>query len=170
MTDDANTELPSSDRESLALLLVCGGPAQYSVLADSMAQKLSWSAARRYISAVYICSRHDSQGIARLILWYNLSQTEFMKRKVEGEGWDTQLGVWGRGVDPDLFSPARRCQDLRRQLGLGPNDIAALWLGRVVKEKQPGVWLRVRGDDNTSCFCVWGVICWLDRPPLVSPL
>eukprot|EP00903_Cladosiphon_okamuranus_P008536 g8195.t1 len=68
--------------------------------------------------------------------------TEFMKRKVEGEAWDTQLGVWGRGVDPDLFSPARRCQDLREQLGLGPNDIAALWLGRVVKEKQPGVWLQ----------------------------
>lgn len=67
-----------------------------------------------------------------------------MKRKVEVEGWDTQLGVWGRGVDPDLFSPTRRCQDLRRELGLGPNDIAALWLGRVVKEKQPGVWLRVR--------------------------
>lgn len=69
-----------------------------------------------------------------------------MKRKVEVEGWDTQLGVWGRGVDPDLFSPARRCQGLRRQLGLGPNDIAVLWLGRVVKEKQPGVWLRVRDD------------------------
>eukprot|EP00752_Nemacystus_decipiens_P006666 g5993.t1 len=68
--------------------------------------------------------------------------TEFMKRKAEGEGWDTQLGVWGRGVEPDLFSPARRCQNLRRQLGLGPNDIAALWLGRVVKEKQPGVWLQ----------------------------
>ncbi|CAN0543914.1 unnamed protein product, partial [Laminaria digitata] len=65
-----------------------------------------------------------------------------MRRKVEGEGWDTQLGVWGRGVDPDLFSPSRRCQDLRRHLGLGPNDVAALWLGRVVHEKQPGVWLQ----------------------------
>ena len=74
-----------------------------------------------------------------------------MKRKVEGEGWDTQLGVWGRGVEPDLFSPARRCQDFRRQLGLGPNDIAVLWLGRVVKEKQPGVWLRV--SNNTAMPC-----------------
>lgn len=72
------------------------------------------------------------------------SQTDFMRRKVEKEAWDTQLGVWGRGVDPDLFSPARRCQDLRRQLGVGPDDIAVLWLGRVVQEKQPGVWLRVR--------------------------
>lgn len=85
-------------------------------------------------------------GIDFLPLLFFPPQTEFMKRKVEGEGWDTQLGVWGRGVDPDLFSPARRCQDLRRQLGLGPNDVAALWLGRVVKEKQPGVWLRVRSD------------------------
>ena len=66
-----------------------------------------------------------------------------MRRKVSREGWDTQLGVWGRGVDPDLFSPARRSEHLRRQLGLGPNDIAALWLGRVVHEKQPTVWLRV---------------------------
>ncbi len=75
-----------------------------------------------------------------------------MKRKVEKEGWDTQLGVWGRGVDPDLFSPARRRQDLRQKLGLGPNDVAALWLGRVVHEKQPGVWLRVRARRNTGPF------------------
>ncbi|CAM9688669.1 unnamed protein product [Ectocarpus fasciculatus] len=70
--------------------------------------------------------------------------TEFMRRKVQAEGWDTELGVWGRGVDPGLFSPARRCQALRRQLGLGPDDVAALWLGRVVQEKKPEVWLRVR--------------------------
>lgn len=76
-------------------------------------------------------------------------KTEFMRRKVSHEGWDTQLGVWGRGVDPDLFSPARRSQHLRRQLGLGRNDIAALWLGRVVHEKQPAVWLRVR---NSACI------------------
>lgn len=78
-------------------------------------------------------------------------QTEFMRRKVQAEGWDTELGVWGRGVDPDLFSPARRCQDLRWQLGLGPDDVAALWLGRVVQEKKPGVWLRVRRECCHSC-------------------
>lgn len=70
-------------------------------------------------------------------------QTEFMRKKLEEENWDTKLGVWGRGVDPELFSPGRRCEDLRRQLGVGPNDLAVLWLGRVVQEKHPGVWLQV---------------------------
>eukprot|EP00903_Cladosiphon_okamuranus_P015366 g14192.t1 len=72
-----------------------------------------------------------------VVLW-----TEFMKRKVEGEGWDTQLGVWGRGIEPDLFSTSLRCQVLRRRPGLGPNDTAALWLARVVKRTNPGVWLQ----------------------------
>lgn len=74
-----------------------------------------------------------------------------MRKKLEEERWDTKLGVWGRGVDPDLFSPARRSQDLRRQmLGVGPNDLAVLWLGRVVQEKQPGVWLKVRGGKGVG--------------------
>lgn len=73
------------------------------------------------------------------------AQTEFMRSRLEEEQWDTKLGVWGRGVDPDLFSPARRRQDVRRHVfGVDSNDLAVLWLGRVVQEKQPGVWLKVR--------------------------
>lgn len=107
-----------------------------------------------------------STALTLLTSLYFSSQTEFMKRKVEGEGWDTQLGVWGRGVEPDLFSPARRCQDLRRQLGLGPNDIAALWLGRVVKEKKPGVWLQVRGATRTFHMLTW-YASYLERVQVV---
>lgn len=85
----------------------------------------------------------SSPGLMHKQLLFFLLQTEFMRQKVEKEGWDTHLGVWGRGVDSELFSPSRRSQELRRKLGIGPNDVAALWLGRVVHEKQPAVWLRV---------------------------
>ncbi|CAM9629304.1 unnamed protein product [Discosporangium mesarthrocarpum] len=67
--------------------------------------------------------------------------TEFMRKKLLAENWDTKLGVWGRGVDADLFSPAKRSEELRKEMGLGPRDVGVLWLGRMVAEKQPDKWL-----------------------------
>ncbi|CAM9573768.1 unnamed protein product [Choristocarpus tenellus] len=68
--------------------------------------------------------------------------TEFMRTKLLKENWDTELGVWGRGVDACLFSPENRDESLRVKMGLAPQDVAVLWLGRLVAEKRPDVWLR----------------------------
>lgn len=46
-----------------------------------------------------------------------------------------RLALLARGVDAELFHPARRCSELRRQWGLGEQDIAVLHVGRLSGEK-----------------------------------
>ena len=46
-----------------------------------------------------------------------------------------RVGVVSRGVDTELFAPQRRSDALRRQWGLGPDDLAVLYVGRIAPEK-----------------------------------
>jgi glycosyltransferase involved in cell wall biosynthesis len=46
-----------------------------------------------------------------------------------------RIGIWSRGVDRTLFSPARRDLQWRRSLGLEDDDVAIVFLGRLVMEK-----------------------------------
>jgi glycosyltransferase involved in cell wall biosynthesis len=46
-----------------------------------------------------------------------------------------RVRVWSRGVDRALFDPARRSLDWRRAAGLGDDEFAVLFFGRVVVEK-----------------------------------
>jgi phosphatidylinositol alpha 1,6-mannosyltransferase len=50
------------------------------------------------------------------------------------------VGVWGRGVDTDLFAPERRDEDLRRRL-LDGGDLLILSVGRLSQEKRIGILL-----------------------------
>jgi glycosyltransferase involved in cell wall biosynthesis len=43
--------------------------------------------------------------------------------------------VVSRGVDAALFAPTRRCPELRRRWGAGPDDTVALTVGRLAPEK-----------------------------------
>ena len=47
------------------------------------------------------------------------------------------LGVWGRGVDTDLFNPARRSEEMRTRLTNGQPDLPlVLYVGRLAREKR----------------------------------
>ena len=46
-----------------------------------------------------------------------------------------RIDVVSRGVDTELFAPYRRSAGLRRQWGLGPDDLAVLYVGRIAPEK-----------------------------------
>jgi len=46
-----------------------------------------------------------------------------------------RIGIWSRGVDRAIFSPAHRDQEWRRSLGLADDDVAVVFLGRLVMEK-----------------------------------
>lgn len=46
-----------------------------------------------------------------------------------------RIRLWTRGVDRTVFSPARRDPEWRRSLGLADNDVAIVFLGRLVMEK-----------------------------------
>lgn len=46
-----------------------------------------------------------------------------------------RIRLWSRGVDRSLFSPARRDLEWRRSLGIADDDVAIVFLGRLVREK-----------------------------------
>ena len=53
-----------------------------------------------------------------------------------------RLALLSRGVDSQLFHPAKRLQSLREQWGLAENDIAVLHVGRLAPEKNTGLLKR----------------------------
>lgn len=68
-----------------------------------------------------------------------------MLRKMESEGFGscTELKEWGRGVDLKLFSPERRSVQFRASKRMEEGDVVILWVGRLVPEKRPDIWLNV---------------------------
>jgi glycosyltransferase involved in cell wall biosynthesis len=60
------------------------------------------------------------------------------------------IGLWSRGVDRTIFAAARRDPEWRRTVGLAENDVAIVFLGRLVMEKGLDVFAeaiaRLRGE------------------------
>jgi phosphatidylinositol alpha 1,6-mannosyltransferase len=48
----------------------------------------------------------------------------------------TTLGVWGRGVDTEQFSPRHRSLKFRGELGVSDDIPVVVWVGRLVPEKR----------------------------------
>ena len=48
---------------------------------------------------------------------------------------NSDISIWTRGVDRDQFHPGRRSADWRRTRGIGDDDMAVAFLGRLVLEK-----------------------------------
>lgn len=48
---------------------------------------------------------------------------------------DDKASVWSRGIDRELFSPAKRDMGWRRSLGIADDEVAVLFFGRLVLEK-----------------------------------
>jgi len=46
-----------------------------------------------------------------------------------------KVRLWSRGVDTNLYAPARRCMAWRRDQGIAADEIALLFFGRLVLEK-----------------------------------
>ena len=63
-----------------------------------------------------------------------LVPTEAMRRELAGSGF-RNLQVVARGVDANLFSPARRNEALRREWGVVPSAPVVLHVGRLAPEK-----------------------------------
>lgn len=56
---------------------------------------------------------------------------------------DDRVSVWSRGVDRDLFDPAKRDEAWRRGAGIDDDEIVLLFFGRLVLEKGIGVFIEV---------------------------
>lgn len=89
-----------------------------------------------------------------------LAPTLAVGDSLAARGFGDRLTVWGRGVDPDRFSPRFRSEQLRSSL-LGEGDVLLLSVGRVSPEKRvdrlvaafaslrqelPGLRLAIAGD------------------------
>ncbi len=69
--------------------------------------------------------------------------SESMARIIRDDGQSSHVEVWGRGVDSELFSPAKRDMAWRRSLGIGDDEVVISFVGRLVKEKNTGLVARV---------------------------
>ncbi len=64
-----------------------------------------------------------------------LVPTSSMATLIRGWGVTTPTALWPRGVAHDRFNPEARSLEWRRSLGIGDDDVAIGFLGRLVLEK-----------------------------------
>jgi glycosyltransferase involved in cell wall biosynthesis len=92
-----------------------------------------------------------SEALDRYVEWFYkqcalvLGPTQAVASALEAKGLAGRTGVWGRGVDATLFTPARRDEDLRDTL-LGTREFLTLYVGRLSHEKSVDVLLRVAAE------------------------
>ncbi|MFO6445710.1 glycosyltransferase family 4 protein [Erythrobacter sp. NE805] len=64
-----------------------------------------------------------------------VAPSQSMIDELAAMGMHHRIGLWSRGVDRTIFSSARRDPEWRRELGLADEDVAIVFLGRLVMEK-----------------------------------
>ncbi|AOL94261.1 glycosyltransferase family 4 protein [Porphyrobacter sp. LM 6] len=80
-----------------------------------------------------------------------VAPSQSMIDELRAMGMHEDIGLWSRGVDRTIFSSARRDMAWRREIGLADDDVAIVFLGRLVMEKGLDVFaetiarLRTRG-------------------------
>jgi glycosyltransferase involved in cell wall biosynthesis len=70
--------------------------------------------------------------------------TRALRDQLARQGY-RNLAVLPRGVDADLFTPARRRADLRQAWGVGEDGLAVAYVGRLAPEKNLSLLLRCFG-------------------------
>lgn len=83
-----------------------------------------------------------------LTRFYNRADRALTPNRSSGDllrGWGvkTPIGTWSRGIDHDRFNPGRRDNEWRRNLGIGDDEVAVGFLGRLVLEKGLGIFADV---------------------------
>ncbi|WP_395660194.1 glycosyltransferase family 4 protein [Aestuariivirga sp.] len=69
--------------------------------------------------------------------------SQSMAEILRSEGQSQHVEIWARGVESDLFSPAKRDMAWRRSLGIADDEVAISFAGRLVKEKNTAIYMRV---------------------------
>ena len=69
--------------------------------------------------------------------------SESMAEIIRRDGQSQHVEVWARGVDSDLFAPDKRDMAWRRSLGIADDEVAISFAGRLVKEKNVAIYMRV---------------------------
>lgn len=69
--------------------------------------------------------------------------SQSMAELIGENGRSDHVQIWARGVDSDLFSPAKRNMAWRHSLKIADDSIVITFVGRLVKEKNTGIVVRV---------------------------
>ncbi len=64
-----------------------------------------------------------------------VTPSESMANVLRAEGMNDDISIWSRGVESDVFNPARRSGAWRRSLGIADNDVVVGFCSRLVLEK-----------------------------------
>lgn len=64
-----------------------------------------------------------------------VAPSESMAQVLRDQRMNYDITIWSRGVDREIFHPARRDLEWRRAYGIGDDDVAIGFLGRLVMEK-----------------------------------
>jgi glycosyltransferase involved in cell wall biosynthesis len=123
--------------------VVTEGPLGWAALVA--ARRLGVPAVSDFHTNFHSYSRHYGLGFLRGVIggylrrFHNRSLCTFvptrqLRTELERQGYRS-VRVVARGVDTQLFTPARRSAELRGQWGLGPNDLAVICVGRLAPEK-----------------------------------
>ena len=119
------------------------GPLGWSALAA--ANKLQLPVASDFHTNFHSYSNHYGLGLLRRAIvaylrkFHNkaavtLVPTAGIRRELLAHGYEN-IEIIGRGVDTQLFHPGRRDVALRAQWGVGENETAVLYVGRLAAEK-----------------------------------
>jgi len=69
-----------------------------------------------------------------------------------------KVRLWSRGVDVDLYTPARRSMPWRRDQGIAADEIALLFFGRLVLEKGTERFAEIVNALEAAGYCVRALI------------
>jgi glycosyltransferase involved in cell wall biosynthesis len=61
--------------------------------------------------------------------------SESMAQVLREQRMSYDIGIWSRGVETDVFSPAKRDMEWRRSLGIQDDEPVICFIGRIVMEK-----------------------------------
>ncbi|NTZ42041.1 glycosyltransferase family 1 protein [Altererythrobacter sp. SALINAS58] len=64
-----------------------------------------------------------------------VTPSQSMVEVLREQRMNSDIAIWSRGVDRDIFGPERRDPAWRRSLGIADEDVAIAFLGRLVMEK-----------------------------------
>lgn len=64
-----------------------------------------------------------------------VAPSESMAQVLRDQRMNYDVSIWSRGVDREIFHSGRRDLEWRRSLGIGDDDVAIGFLGRLVMEK-----------------------------------
>ena len=113
---------------------------------------VTWARRRKIAAVASVHTRFDTylayyhlqalEPLARQIMrrFYHrcevvLAPAESTAAILRAQRMNRDIAMWARGVDREQFTPERRDMDWRRSIGIADDEMAILFLGRVVMEK-----------------------------------